>query len=185
MKIRKYIEFITEDLHETPESYISTLLQQIKVKVDKMFEFQEGDIDNPPEAEEDPTKIKKLNQNGDKMTFKDLGVRLESSEVSKYSKMYDTLTIKFSDDTNTYALIIMVDIKEAIPKDKEKDFSIEDIEKCYIKLKKYDLDTFEVLGQISKNIEVKNIDEEFLIDLKIEMDEKFGGEDEEFEIETE
>ena len=30
----------------------------------------------------------------------------------------------------------------------------------------------------------KDIDEEFLIDLKIELDEKFGSEDE-FEIETE
>ena len=44
--------------------------------------------------------------------------------------------------------------------------------------------TFEVIGQITKNVKIKDIDEEFLIDLKIEIDDKFGDE-EEFEIETE
>ena len=120
------------------------------------------------------------------MSFEDLGIRLESSEISKYSKLHDSLTVKFSDDKNTYTLIIMVDSKDAIPKDPSKDFTIDDIEKCYIKFKKYDLDTFDVIGQISKNVEVKKIDEEFLIDLKIEIDEQFGDEsEEEFEIETE
>ena len=34
-----------------------------------------------------------------------------------------------------------------------------------------------------KNVEIDKIDEEFLIDLKIEMDDEFGDQ-EEFEIET-
>ena len=118
-----------------------------------------------------------------KMSFKDLGVRLESSEISKYSKMYDNLTVKFSDDEATYNLFIAIDIKDALPKDATKDFSHKDIEKCYIKFKKYNLDTFEVVGQITKNVEIDKIDEEFLIDLKIEMDDEFGDQ-EEFEIET-
>jgi hypothetical protein len=98
--------------------------------------------------------------------------------------MYDNLTVKFSDDDATYNLYIAIDLKEALPKDATKDFSYKDIEKCYIKFKKYDLDTFEVIGQITKNVEIKKIDEEFLIDLKIEMDDEFGDE-EEFKIETE
>jgi len=118
------------------------------------------------------------------MAFKDLKVKLESSEVSKYSKLYDSLTVKFTDDSATYSLIFMIDIKEGIPKDKEKDFDITDIEKCYVKFKKYDLDTFEVIGQISKNIKLKDVDEDFLIELKIELDDKFD-QGEEFEIETE
>jgi hypothetical protein len=118
------------------------------------------------------------------MSLKDLGVRLESSEISKYSKMYDNLTVKFSDDAATYNLYLAIDLKDALPKDATKDFSYEDIKTCYIKFKKYDLDTFEVIGQITKNVEIKKIDEEFLVDLKIEMDDKFG-EEEEFEIETE
>jgi hypothetical protein len=188
MRVRKYLDFIKEEFNETPESYISTALSQIKQKVDKMFDFQEGDIDNPPEPEEDPTKIKKIStKDSNKMTFEDLGVTLESSEISKYSKLYDSLTVKFTDDSNTYTLIIMIDIKEAIPteQEKEKNFDSDDIEDCYIKFKKYSLDNLtEIIGQLNKNIKIKDIDEEFLIDLKIELDEKFGGEEDDFEIET-
>ncbi len=179
MIIRKYTEFIKEELQDTPESYISVALTSLKKKIDRMFDYQESiekrDQDNPD-------KIKKVKKN-DNMSFEDLGVRLESSEISKYSKLYDSLTVKFSDDNNTYALIIMIDIKEAIPKDPEKDFEIQDIDECYIKFKKYDLDTFEVIGQLSKNVKFNKIDEDFLIDLKIELDDKFGD-DEEFKIET-
>lgn len=188
MRVRKYLDFIKEEFNETPESYISTALSQIKQKVDKMFDFQEGDIDNPPEPEEDPTKIKKIStKDSNKMSFEDLGVQLESSEISKYSKLYDSLTVKFTDDNNTYTLIIMIDIKEAIPteQEKEKNFDSDDIEDCYIKFKKYSLDNLtEIIGQLNKNIKIKDIDEEFLIDLKIELDEKFGGEEDDFEIET-
>ena len=80
----------------------------------------------------------------------------------------------------------MIDIKEAIPEDKEKDFDpLEDIKNCYIKFKKYDLDTFDILGQLSKNVKIKDIDEDFIIDLKIEIDDKFDESEDEFEIETE
>lgn len=189
MRVRKYTEFIKENMFETPENYIEAALRQLKRKIDKMFDFQEDNVEEnyPVEGEEaTPEKIKKIKtRSKDKMSFEDLGVRLESSEISKYSKLYDSLTVKFSDDNATYALIITIDLKEGIPKDKEKDFDIDDIEKCYIKFKKYDLDTFEVIGQITKNAELKKVDEDFLIDLKIELDDKFGDEEDEFEIETE
>ena len=80
----------------------------------------------------------------------------------------------------------MIDIKEAIPKDPNKDFKLEDVKNCYIKFKKYDINAdFEIIGQISKNVEIKKISEDFIIELKIELDETFGGDEEEFEIETE
>ena len=193
MKIRKYSEFINEEImNDTPESYVEISLNQLKRKFDKMFEFQEGESDvNEPadelEKEKDGSKsiqkAKSESRDKSKMSLKDLGVRLDSSEVSKYSKMYDSLTIKFTDDNATYNLYIAIDIKDALPKDATKDFSYKDIEKCYIKFKKYNLDTFEVVGQITKNVEIDKIDEEFLIDLKIEMDDEFGDQ-EEFEIET-
>jgi hypothetical protein len=192
MKIRKYKEFINEEImNDTPESYVEIALNQLKRKFDKMFEFQEGESDvNEPsdELEKDGSKsiqrAKAESKDKSKMSLKDLGVRLDSSEVSKYSKMYDSLTIKFTDDEATYNLYLAIDLKDAMPKDATKDFSYEDIEMCYIKFKKYNLDTFEVIGQITKNVKIKDIDEEFLIDLKIEIDDKFGDE-EEFEIETE
>lgn len=188
MKIRKYTDFINEEIiNDTPESYVEIALKQIKRKIDRMFEFQERETEEEsPEGENEKSikMAKSESKDKSKMSLKDLGVRLESSEISKYSKMYDNLTIKFSDDDATYNLYLAIDLKDALPKDATKDFSYEDIKTCYIKFKKYDLDTFEVIGQITKNVEIKKIDEEFLVDLKIEMDDKFG-EEEEFEIETE
>jgi hypothetical protein len=176
MKIRKFIEFLNEELmNDTPESYVEMVLNQLKRKIDKMFEYQDNEI---PEDSEDSKK--KGN-----MTFKDMGLSLESNEISKYSKMYDSLTTKFSDNLDSwYSLIIMIDIKEALPKDATKDFKIEDIKMAYIKFKKYDANTDDLIGQITKNVEIKKIDEDFLVDLKIEIDDKFG-EEEEFKIETE
>lgn len=180
MKVFKYSEYIKEELHDTPETYIASALNLLKKKLDLLFE-NDLDRDNP-EKVLSPKELEKVDSN--KMTFKDLGIRLESSEVSKYSKLYDSLTIKFSDDNNTYALIVMIDIKEGMPEDEDKEFDIEDIDKAYVKFKKYDLDTFEVIGQLSKNVKLKEIDEEFLINLKIELDEKFSEGSEDFEIET-
>lgn len=179
MKIIKYGEFIKENIQDTPENYISIVLNKLQRDLNKIFDYKEDSDDVVLKPEE----LKRVKSN--KMTFKDLGVRLESSEMSKYSKLYDSLTIKFSDDQNTYTLIIMIDIKEAIPEDKEKDFDpLEDVKMCYVKFKKYDLDTFEIIGQVDKNAKVKDIDENFIIDLKIEIDEKFDESEDEFEIET-
>lgn len=185
MKIIKFTEFIKEELiNDTPESYIEIVLKQLKKKIDKMFEFQENE-EEPNDLEHNQKSIRRAKEESkdkSKMSFKDLGVRIESSEISKYSKMYDNLTIKFSDDNSWYNLYISIDLKDALPKDDE-DFSYDDIKKCFIKFKKYDNETNDVVGQITKNVDIKEIDEEFLIDLKIEIDDKFGDE-EEFEIET-
>ncbi len=183
MKITRFIDFIKEELSDTPESYIETALRQLKRKIDTMFEATPG----KPEPDEKGSVAKaKANAKAkkEKMSFSDLGVNLESSEISKYSKVNDSLTIKFTDPEATYALIIMIEIKEGISKDPAKDFTFEDVENCYIKFKKYDLDTFEIIGQLSKNVKTKDIDEDFLVDLKIELDDKFGNEEEKLEIET-
>lgn len=183
MRIYKFTDYIKEEFNDTPEEYIGTALNKLKRKIEKMFEFQE-DVEEDSETKNKTVKQAKEGGKEDKMSFKDLGVRLESSEISKYSKLYDSLTVKFSDDVAFYTLIIMIDLKEALPKDPNSDFSDKDIKKCYIKFKKYDIDVFEIIGQITKNVEIKKIDEEFLINLKIELDEDFGSEEEEFKIET-
>lgn len=205
MRIIKFLEFIKEGLNDTPEEYISIALMKLKKKIDRMFEDEseeESEFNEPQKniftddfskkkKTKKKTSLEKAKKRGEreeeeenKLTFKDLGVKLESSEISKYSKLYDSLTVKFSDDESFYTLIIMIDIKEGISKDPNKDFGPEDISNCYIKFKKYDLDTFDIIGQLTKNVKIKKIKEEFLINLKIELDEKFGGEDQ-FEIETE
>lgn len=201
MKISKFFDYIREELNDTPEQYVSLALMKLKKKIDRIFEpEEEEDFDEPwrniftDDYEKKSKKEKDLKsakrQGKDKegkeknISLRDLGVRLESSEISKYSKLYDFLTVKFSDDQSTYTLIIIIDMKQAIPKDATKDFSPDDIEKCFIKFKKYDLDTLDIVGEITKNIKIKKISEDFLVELKIEIDEEFGGE-KELEIETE
>ena len=192
MKIRKFYQFITEELNDTPENYIETALAQLKSKIDDIFEYREGDIDDmdlPKEKSIEKAKLDSRNKN--KMSFKDLGVNIQSSEVSKYSKLYDNLTVKFTDDNYLYTLIISIDIKEGLPKTEEKPMM------CDIKLKKSDLDTFEIIGQLPSpidgdkpeylKIEINKIDEDYLVDLKIELDGKSDGTGgkKELEIETE
>jgi hypothetical protein len=60
MKVIKFTEFIKEELlNDTPETYISTLLSQLKRKIDKMFEYEGSDR----EPEEETTKsIKKAKE---------------------------------------------------------------------------------------------------------------------------
>ena len=200
MKIRKFFDFINEELmNDTPENYIEMVLNQLKNKIDKMFEFQKDDEpslegeaaqldeEENKKKEKQKTILQAKNDSKDKnkMSFKDLGLTLDSNEVSKYSKMYDSLTVKFSDNLDSwYSVIFMIDIKEALPKDATKEFKESDIKMAFVKFKKYDANTDDLIGQITKNVEIKKIDEEFLVDLKIEIDDKFGDE-EEFEIETE
>lgn len=187
MKIRKFIEFIKEEFNDTPESYIEQALKHIKNKIDKMFEDQ-TDLEDEKEKEGNSSimKAKANAKDKSKISFKDLGIQLESSEVSTYSKISDSLTVKFSDARFAYDLIVLIELKEGMPKDPTKDFSHKDVENCFIKFKKYDKDTLELCGPpLTKNVKTKDIDEEFLIELKIELDEESGDEDEKLEIETE
>lgn len=186
MKIIKYTEFIIES-NDTIENYSNSLLGVLKSKIDKMFEFQS----EPEEgSEQEQMTIKKAKfasiKDKSKPTFKEFGVRLDSSEISMKNTC---LTVKFSDDENSYSIFVKVDTAEVaqdistFPKEDNKDFSIEDIKKCHVTLKKYDIDTFEIVGQLDKNVDVKSLDEEYLINFMIELDDKFGLKDE-FEIET-
>jgi len=193
MRIIKFLEYIKEGL-DTPESLVEMRLKEIKNKLDSFLkgDSSANEVEVPDEdIVRKPEELEKIK--GDKLTLRELGIELESSEISKYSKLYDSLTIKFSDDQNTYTLIIMIDLKEAANSNNKeegddeepKDKNPEDIESCSIKFKKYSLDKLsEIVGQLSKTVKIDDIDEDFLIDLKIELDEKFGDE-EEFKIETE
>lgn len=181
-KILKYTEFITEKIHETPETLISELLQRLKRKVESFF----GGSVNDSEVETFDVNTSKQRKKTDMMTFGDLGITLDSIEISKYSKMYDNLKFKFSDNDFMYDVTIIIDIKDAVTEDDEKEFGIDNIKDCFIKFKKYETDNFELIGQKSKNIKIKDISEDLLINLKIELDEETGSDDSEiFEIETE
>ena len=54
--------------------------------------------------------------------------------------------------------------------------------KCFIKFKKYDEETFDLVGELTKNCNIDDINEDFIIQLKIDV-EKDGSEEKELEIE--
>lgn len=181
MKIFKFTEYIKENIQDTPEEYVKILLMKLKAKIESIFEFEEN---------KEKMTIKKALEKGKEkeekggMTLLDLGVRLESCEMSKYSAIFDSITLKFSDAEFLYSLYITVNLEDAVPKDKSKDFSIKDIKRCFIKFKKYDIDEFDLIGQITKTVDIESINEDFLVDLKIELDDMFSKSEETLEIET-
>lgn len=182
-KVYKYSEFIFETMIDTPETYIHTALTKLKKRIERMFtsaEVVDGEVKRFDQVEGEEKKEK------GEMSFQDLGLQLQSLELSKYSKSYDNVKLKFSDEEFLYDMTFTIDLRDALPKDKEKDYSDDDVKKCQVKFKKYSLDDFELVsGPLVKTAEIDKIKEEYLIELKIKLDESDEGEKEEFEIETE
>lgn len=186
-KIFKYIEYLKENLGDTPEQYVDNALVKLKTKLEKMFALDKVEGDEIKKYGE--LKSKSEMEEG-KMSFKDLGLELQSCELSKYSKVYDNIKLKFSDPEALYDVTFTIDLKDAVqkPEDKEKDkdFSDKEIKNCFVKFKKYDTTkNFELIGQITKTVKIDEIDEEMLMNLKIELDDEYGSGKEEFELETE
>jgi hypothetical protein len=69
-------------------------------------------------------------------------------------------------------LIVIIDLASAVVEDEEKMINMDDIKECTIKFKKYT--DSELIGQFNKSVKVSDIDEELLVELKIELDEMSG-----------
>ena len=205
MKIINYTNFINENFQDPPEEYIKTALLKVKKKIENLFEKVSGDgvdqeepeeLELQPEGEDNPEEVmtfKKALEKGEEksgkegaLTLSELGAKLESCEMSRYSAQYDSLTVKFSDQEGWYNIFLTIPLKDVVEEMQEKedgDYSAKDIKNCSIKFKKYNIDN-ELVGQLGPtNYKLSDIDEEFFVNLKIEVDEEYG-EDEEFEIET-
>jgi hypothetical protein len=190
MNIIKFNQFILENLHDSPEEYVKIALSKLKKKIEDLFEESvpqdvEGEESKVTTMSDALKRGKEEEKEKSKMGLSDFGLELQSSEFSKYSATLDNIKFIFSDEEFRYDLYITIPLEEALIKDKEKDFSDKDIKKCFVKFKKYQIDNSELIGQISKNAEIANIDEDFIVELKIELDEEFGDESEKIEIETE
>lgn len=179
MRVIKFNQFISvnENVHDTPEEYVKLALMKIKNKIEKLFS---GQINA-----NDVEKMSDRKNREDGKNFSDLGLELQSSEMSRFSKTLDNVKFKYTDEKYLYDLTISIALEEAVPDDTEKDFSDDDIKNCNVKFKKYDQDNFNLIGQITKTVKIEEVNDNLLLSLKIELDEKFGSEDEEFEIETE
>lgn len=172
MQIIKFKDFIRlNESSDTPEGYIKTALMKIKSKLEKMF-------GNPDAVEKIGDRNSKEDSQGSLQNLE-----LQSCELSRYSKLQDSVKIKYSDAEYLYDLTIFINLEEAIPEDETKYFTDEDIKKCHIKFKKYDLDNFDLIGEITREIDIKDINEDFLVSLKIDIDKDEKGD--ELEIETE
>jgi hypothetical protein len=180
-KVFRFYEYLRENINDVPEQYVENVLRKLKTKFEKMFstdKVEDGQIKRFGQVQDEEEKK-------DKVSLADFNLELQSCEFSKYSKLFDNLRVKFSDEKYLYDLLITIDLKDAVPQDATKDFSDDDIKTCQIMFKKYDIDTFELLGKIVKNIDIKDIDEDQLVELKLDIDKEYGEDEEEFEIETE
>ena len=180
-KVYRFYEYLKENINDVPEQYVENVLRKLKTKFEKMFSFdyaEGGEIKKFGE-------VSKEEEKKEKVSLKDFNLELQSCEFSKYSKVFDNLRVKFSDDKYLYDLLVTIDLKDAVPTDATKDFTDDDIKTCQVKFKKYDIDTFELLGEMAKTVDVKDVDEDLLVELKLDIDKEYGEEEEEFEIETE
>jgi hypothetical protein len=196
MEIIKFNQFIklNENLQDAPEEYIKNALIKIKKRIDSLFE-KATDDSVEDDGEENPDEVmtlgqamekgKKREQKNSKMTLTDMGLQLESSELSTHSATLDNVTFKFTDNDGWYNLYVAIPLEDGKPEDDESDFEDTDIKNCSIKFKKYNLDN-DLVGQIGpRTVKTTDVDESLLIDLKIELDDEYGNDQEEFEIETE
>ncbi len=160
-KILKYYDFIKEELSDTPQSYIKNKLKQLQKAFNDLFEDEsENDEDTEFISIEDAKKNKK---SGKKLS--DLGVKMDSSEISLYSQTDDSLTIKYSDDEASYTMIIFINIKEGLGKG--NNFSEDDIKKIDVKFKKY-LNDIDLIGETRYSINIDRKDGEFMFSVSEE-----------------
>lgn len=166
-----------------PEEYVLSALMKLKRKIEKMFRSSNGnevDVRDVPSV--DVEKTSKSTSIGD--SFEEMSLKLESIEINKRTKTHKSLRVKFTDDVNYYDLYIRVSIKEGIPKDKSEEVSVDSIKNAFVKFKKLSQEDFDLIGTITKNVKIKDIDEDFIISLNSELEEEFGDDEEEFKIET-
>jgi hypothetical protein len=166
-KILKYIEFIKEEMTDTPETYIKGKLNQLKIAIDQLFDEEATGL----EEDEKPETISKGKARDNdrkkkgKLSMVDMGVTLDSSEISLYSQTDDTLTVKYSDQEGTYNLLFSINIKDGISKDPNADFSEDDITKIFVKFKKYGIDNIDLIGQTTYNVTVSRENSDFMFSI--------------------
>lgn len=181
MKIFKFDQYITEGIvNDAPEEVIHQALTVVKRNIDRMFAEGNDSVD----TFNDSNNKSRKKEGG--MSFADMGLELQSSELTRYSKLNDSVKVIFSDEHSRYDLIIIIDLASAIPEEADTTFNMDSIEDCTVKFKKYTDSA--LVGQFTKKVPLKDISEELLIDLKIELDQMFGddeSEEEDFSIEIE
>ena len=169
MKVQKYLEYLILE-GDTPEEYMDQVLTGIKKRLDPVF---------------DEEKVKKMKD------FKNANLRLLNDPTNDdWAATSRSLKYKFTDDeTNVYILNITVDLKDAINQNPEQDYNTSDIKRVIVTFDKYSNKDggLEIVDKLmSRSVEPEKIDPDYLIKLKVDLDEgKTEPEkEEEFKIET-
>ena len=169
MKIQKFREYLILE-GNSPEEYMANLLNQIKAKLDPIF---------------DPNKVRTLKD------FKNSNLELlDTPEVDKFPITARSLKYKFSDDGHSvYELTFTVDLKDAINPKPDEDYKTSEIKKVHVSFKKYTTEgtSLNMVGQLmDRTVAPDEINPDFLIQLKLDLDEgkTEADEEEEFKIET-
>ena len=107
-----------------------------------------------------------------KKSLSSMGVKLDSCDLSLYSKTDDFLKVKYSDDGGIYDLLISINISNGLPKG--ENFTTDDIKKAFVKFKKYGADKIDLIGQLTWNINIDRENGEFKISIAKEDDNPEG-----------
>lgn len=179
MKISKFLDYIRENINDTAEDFVEQALRGIRDKIQQMFpeEEQEESEDEVISFAQARQKGKEKEDAAKKLTFQDYGTILVDADLSRQAA---TLTITLEEAESWYKIYFMIDIKQAVPTP-DKDFSVDDIKDCRVKFVRYN-NGDKIDREVSKTVPMKDIDEELLVELKIEVD---GAETEGLGIETE
>lgn len=169
MKIQKFREYLVLE-GNTPEDYMRSVLNTIKTKLDPVF---------------DGEKVKTLKD------FKNANLQLlNNPEVDNFPITTRALKYKFTDDGNSvYELVFTINLKDAINPKPDEDFKPSEIKKVHVSFKKYTSEgsSLNIVGELmDRTVNPEEINPDFLIKLKLDLDEgKTEAEEaEEFKIET-
>lgn len=175
--------------NDNPESYLKNALRKLQKKIEALFDNEKEDNEveqfgKPeevigPEGVVDRSKREdKPKKNKESMTLKDMGAKLESSDIAKSSKTHKSLVIKFTDENYYYSLYVKVSLKEVLDLIEDgEELSDESVQKAYVKMKKISIDGFEEVGNLNRNVMMADIDEDFIIEIKLELDEEGAPEE--------
>ena len=171
LKVQKFRQYLILE-GDTPENYMEDSLSRIKNNLDPLFD----------------DSVKKMKD------FKNFNLQIQNdAQPDKYSPVERSLKYKFTDEENTlYILTITIDLKDALNDKPDEDYKTSDIKKAQVGFQKYGDDkdgNFVVLDQLMpRSVDPEQIDGDYLIKLKVELDEGKTEEEhkeEEFEIQTE
>lgn len=177
-KIESFDKFF-ETYSNNPEAYSNLLLKKLQRKIGKYFGAGIDRVITFDDYIETDVEVDRDNN------LHEMGLELISNDVYTQSPLVDTLRVIFNDNDTRYDLYIIINLRDVIKDSNMDEFNITDIKFAYAKLKKYvsTEDSFELLGELDKKIQIGEISQDFILEFKMELDDFFDSEnDDDFKI---